>query len=538
MDNANITYPTPAPMPEETPKPKKGFPLLLVLIIGGVALIAVAVLLFFLLSGSSSGKFAVPEGNSIQWDVNDDDQMAFLFNGETIVKVDDDLTAKMSVSSVRTDYNRRYAVFMTEGEYSDTDDYVYGDLYVVQQEKYVKAADEVKQFVLSPFGSSCFYVTDDELYYAMLSDPSKAVKVDSEVTGITCVSPDGKTVVYVKTVEAKDGEEENEDADEPLYECYVSIEGAKGTKYEKKNAEVIAVSDGGSYVYYSKDDKFYVNDTKLADKEDLSSLLQDYYGFMLAFNRDGSQVLYTATNSDGKTKVYISDHAGEKNVVASGSLGALLTPTGASGFAAIHGFFVYNNTESLAECAVSVFELDDSGDLETNYYYLPNTLGDSEKISTLKNADNVMMLEDGKTVLYIKSGSLRMVNIQQPAAAPIEFSGTTEDIVSFDSTMDGECIYVLDEDGELYYVNNKERLTRIKPDVSNFTVTADGRVYFVNEDDDLYYATPNGESTKIASEVSGDTLIHHEYADVTTIEIDGTLGVLKEGKFNKKFVLN
>lgn len=534
MDNANITYPTPAPTPEAAPQPKKRFPLLLVLIIGGVALIAVAVLLFFLLSGSSSGKYAVPEANSIQWDVNDDDQMTFLFNGETIINIDDDLTAKMAVSSIKTDYNKRYALFVTDGEYSDTDDYVYGDLYLVQQEKYVKIADEVKQFMLSPFGSSFFYVTDDELYYAMLSDPSKAVKVDSEVSGITCVSPDGKTVAYVKTTESKGGDDE----EETLVECYVSTDGAKGTKYEKKDSRIIAISDGGSYVYYFKDDKFYVNDTKLSDIESLSHKVQEYYGFVLAFNRDGSQILFTATNDDGKAKVYISDHAGEKNSVASGSVGAVITPADSIGYTAIHGLFVYNNTESLAQTALAVFAMDeDTDDLETNYYYLPNTKGDSVKISALKNAKNLMMLEDGKTVLYLKSGRLRMLNIQQPEAIPLEFSGAEEDIVSYDCTLDGECIYVLDDDGELYFVNNKERMTRIKSDVTEFTVTVDGRVYFVT-DDDLYIATPNGESTKIASEVSGDTLTYHVYADVATIEIDGTLGVLKDGKFNKKFVLN
>lgn len=524
------------PVPENEAKPKKGFPLLPVLIGGGIVLIAAIVALVIWLTGSESYQFNVPEGNHIQWAINDDDQMVFLFNGDKTVKIDDKLTAEMSDSSIRTDYNRLYAIWMTEGEYSDAGDYVYGDLYVVNQEKYVKAADEVQSFDLSPFGSTYVYLTDGDLYFGQLSDPGKATKLDSEVSQIICVSPDGNTVAYAKTVKVTDGEEDEETEQT---EYYLSVEGAKGTKYEKKGAEIIAVSDGGNYVYYYKDAKFYVNDTKLADTEDLSSVFQSYFGLLLAFNRDGSQVMYSALNSEDKTKVYLSDHAGDKKAVANGSLGMLLTPEESSSYSFKAGFFVYNNTESFAQTAVLVAESNaDTGDLDYNYYYLTNTQGDAEKISVLKNADDLKMLRDGSTVMYIKSGNLRSINIHQPSSEPIEFVGSEEDIVSYGCTPDGKCIYVLDEDNNLYYVNNTTTMTRIKYDVINYVVTADGRVYFVNEDNELYYATPNGDCTKVASDVDSDSLAYDVYADVATIEIDGTFGVLNEERFTKIFVLN
>lgn len=522
MDNENVVQANPAAAE------KKPNQIIRYAIMGVIGLIVLAVVIS-IIGALIPDKFAIRDGNSINWALSDEDQLVFVFNGKKMVEISDDLTEEIdhyeSYYYVDTDYNQKYALFRTKTETDDDGEMEYGDLYVVNSKKYEKVAEEVSTYSLSSFGDTFLYIIDGDLYYGKLSNPTKASKIDTDVAGVSSVSPDGKAFAYYKYNEKKVEDEDGEEETKNVTEYYISTNGKKGEKFNKKDASDVMISDGAKYVYYVKDEKLYVNDTKIADSEEIETVM---------FNRDGSQILYSlAKRSDSdddeatETKTYLIVKAGDKVAVGNGDLNGVICPVGAYGYSS--GY--YYNTASFAKCAVS---LSDDGD--TVYYYLKNVKGGVEKISALKNASSLELLDDGKTVLYTKSGNLRSINIRKPGSDPVEYTGSEEDVSSFDCTTDGKDIYVRDTDGTLYYVKSKTKMKKIKDDVSSYRVTDDGKVYFLNDDDELYLANKSDNAKRVVSDVT--SLSYNYLADVVTVKADGQYGVVNGKKFKKLFVLN
>ena len=502
MDNENV-------MTQKAPNANK---IIRYAILGVIAVVALA-LVISIVTALIPGKFEVRDGNSITWKMNDDDQLVFLFNGKKVVELSDDTTAEVNVNSISTDYNQQYAIFVTQGDEDDKG----GELYVVNSKKAVKVKGEVTDVSLSSFGSSFLFIADGDLYYGQLKNPTKVTKVDSDVSGITSVSPNGKAFAYEKV---------DEDEEEVKTEYFISTNGKKGEKFGKKNADVVNVSDGAKYVYYTKDAKFYVNDSKICDVDKLA-------GMVLIFNRDGSQVIYSAKNDDGDVKTYFASKAKEKNAVASGSLYGIISPEGSANVAYNGAIFVYYNTSSFAKCALGVEDEDKDGNSVVQYYYLKNTKGGAEKISAMKNADDIVMLEDGKTVLFTKNGDLKQIKISKPGSEPKGYTGAEEDVSSFLATADGKHIYVKDTDGTLYYVKSASKMKKIEEDVVRYVVTEDGKVYFVNEDEEVHLANKTDKSKRVVADF--EAWSYDALSGVLTVEADGEFGTVNGKKFKKLF---
>ena len=341
MDNENV-------MTNTAPSANK---IIRYAILGVIALVALA-LVISIITALIPAKFEIRDNNSITWTMNDDDQMVFLFNGKKVVELSDDLTEDLNADSIQTDYNQNYAVFLAANDDKDAKG---GILYVVNNKKAVKVKDEVTDVVLSAFGSSFLFISDGDLYYGQLKNPTKATKVDKDVDDITSISPNGKAFAYEKV-----------DEDDDKTEYYISKNGKAGEKFGKKKADIVSISDGAKYVYYTKDEKFYANDTKICD-------LEDFAGMAMIFNADGSQMIYSAKNDKGDVKTYILAKAKDKNAITGGSLYGIVCPEGAANVSYNGAICVYYNTSTLAKCALGV---SDEGDIQ--YYYLKNTKGKAE----------------------------------------------------------------------------------------------------------------------------------------------------------------
>ena len=497
MDNENV-------MTNTAPSANK---IIRYAILGVIALVALA-LVISIITALIPAKFEIRDNNSITWTMNDDDQMVFLFNGKKVVELSDDLTKDLNADSIQTDYNQNYAVFLAA---DDDEDAKGGILYVVNNKKAVKVKEEVTDVTLSAFGSSFLFISDGDLYYGQLKNPTKAAKVDKDVDDITSFSPNGKAFAYEKV-------------DEDKTEYYISTNGKAGEKFGKKKADIVAISDGAKYVYYTKDAKFYVNDTKLSDVEKLVGM-----GSMI-FNRDGSQIIFTASNDKGEPKAYLVAKAKDKNDIVNGMGVAILCPEGA---AASSFNYTYYNTSTLAKCALGVVEVDEKEGYELQVYYLKNVKGDSAKISDLKNLDDFHMLEDGKTVLFTKSGNLKQIQINKPNSEPKEYEGAEEDIASFKATADGKAIYVKDTDGTLYYVKSTSKMQKIEEDIKSYYVTDSGAVYFVDEDEELRYANKSDKTKRVVSDV--EDVSYDVLSGVMTVKADDKFGTVNGKKFKKLF---
>ena len=483
-------------------------------IIGVIAIVALA-LVISIVSALLPGKFDTRAENSLDWAVNDDGKMVFVFNGKKTVQLSDDITEELEMNygyyyGISTNYNRDYAVVRTEGKENKDGEYKYGDLYVVNSKKYQKVADEVSEYQLSAFGETLVYISDGDLYVVQLSKPTKAKKIDSDIDGISAISPDGKSFAYY-TIDEKESDDEEVTVE---YDYFISKNNKKGEKFNKKDSEIFALSNGAKYVYYTKGDKVFVNDSKLADEKDMS----DYY----SFNRDGSQMIYSAKNSKGEYKTYIVNKAGEKVTIGNGNFGDVLAPTGT------YRSYCYN-VASFAKCAIRVSDGDDSV-----YYYLKNVKSAGTKISALKNASNVQMLDDATTVLFTKKGDLRSINITKPTSDPKTYEGFEEDVSYFDVSSDGKYLYVVDTDYNMYFVKSTKKAVKIAEDVNGFIVMNNGATYFLNDDDEFCYVKGTSK-VKVVTDELDNVADYDVHSNVMTIISEDQYGVVNGAKFKKLF---
>lgn len=527
MDTQNVVN-TPA-------KPAINYQKIFRLVAIAIVAVIVIALVVSIIVALIPGKFKTSGKNYILPIPNDDGEYSLIFNGKEPVVLDEDLSKKISGSSAFAyDYENKYAFVIAEAENEsdeeideeiDEDDKISNEFYVISSKGAQKIADDVAEYELSAFGNKIYFINDEgDLYVGKVSDAKKAEKIDDEVDSIVAVSPDGNTFVYAKVSVEEDEEEE------PKIETeyFISKNSKKGEKYDNSK-DIIAISNNAKYVYYSKtndedETSYYVNDTKLAGKD--KSLGNIY------FNRDGSQALINVFDKEnGETTCYLVEKAKEPVKITKDNCYGILAPSGASGYSA--GTDAVYNTSTFAKCALRMVEVDyETWDYSSSYYYLKNTKGENEKLSDMNNANQTMMLDDGKTVLFISSkGKLKSADITKPTKEATEYK-SNNDIVAFSGTSDGEHIYVIDEDENLGYVKNKNSMKKVASDVnaiggeatsgfvaSSFTVTDDGKVYYVNEDGDFYRAGSSGNPKKIGSDAEA-VFSHAASGDVILVTED------------------
>lgn len=507
MDNENVVNTTPA----SSPNYQKIFKLV------GLGIVAVILLalVISIIGALIPEKFETSGKNYIDIEQNDDGEYVLIFSGKKPVTLDSDLSDKIeSQYDISSDYENKYAFVLVESEEESDDEEEASsessELYAITSKGAKVVAEDVETYMLSSLGDTLLYITyEGDLYVGEVSKPDKAKKIDSDVSFINALSPDGSAFAYTCY---------DEDAEEPEAEVFISENGKKGEKFGKKDSTVIGISDGAKYIYYTKtndegESSFYVNDTKLAGED-------DSVGSAYAFNRDGSQLIFSVTDDKDKTKTYIVNKAKDKAEIEEGSLENILTPSGAIGYS---GSFPACNVSSFAKCAVMIGE---------NYYYLKNVKGDAEKLGELKNADSVKLLDDGETVIFIKNGSLRTCDITKPSKAATEYE-SEDDIVGFTCTSDGEDIFVRDENDTLYYVKGKSNMKKIAEDVSRARAVKGGKVYFINEDDELFYAKKSGSSKKVIDDVAG--IYYYEEADDVFTKTEDTYYSVSGKKAKKIF---
>lgn len=451
-------------------------------IIGIIAVIALAIVIS-VIGALIPDKFQDHGKNYVDAQLNEDGEAMFIFNGKKPVKLDEEITS--DVAELLVDYKQEYSFVRTAS----------GELHVITSKGVESVAEDVDDVALSAYGDLLIYLTDDgDLYVGEVSKADKAKKIDSDVDDISAVSPDGSAFVYTQVSEGEDDEEDKT-------ELFISKKGKKGEKFDKKDAEIFAISDGAKYVYYENEKGYYVNDTKLADAEDSFE--------PGCLNRDGSQLIFTVAavkdDEESETKTYFINKAKEKVSLAKESYYDVICPSGS--FSSIGGIELYN-VSSLTGCAIGI------GD---NYYYLKNKKGDTEKISDLKSASYITMLDDGETVLFIKNDSLRSLNVTKPSKNATEYD-FDEDISSFRCTPDGEHIYVRDTDSTLYYVKSEKKLKKIDDDVNSFTVVKGGKVYFMSDDNEAFYANKS-DSVKKISGIGGDASYFSYYQEADDLYV-------------------
>jgi hypothetical protein len=338
-------------------------------------------------------------------------------------------------------------------------------LYIVT-DKITLIADEVADCQISASGDGIAFTkkngSDSETSELCLWRNGKVVTVtDAYVAdGSYVISPDGKVVASTLL---------NDDEREGFYYNGEIISLGK-------DIVPTAISNDAKYVYYEKEDSFYVQKGAEEDtKNKLGENVNDYY-----FNLDLSQVVYSSNG-----KAYLSRNGGYKEILAS-DISSFLLPSDTVYDGSIIGVADFSDT----------FYINDSQEIA----YIDGKYG-ADVI--LESVHNPQLANDGKTIHYLKDESIYKINGKIKYANMNEI--VEEDVADFLATSDGASVYYATTDEELYYQKGTQKPVFVGDDPTNgfrnWTLYRDNSLLFIN-DDKLYIAT--GKKVEAVTEVEDE----------------------------------
>jgi len=425
----------------------------------GIAAVAVAAVIVIVLlvnligglfsgGGGGGGSSASYSANAIHI-VGIDDECAIYAGTKEIDKVD-------NVSYLEYSIDGSIAAFLED----DT-------LYVCDGKKLTEVDEGVTDFYLSASGSVIAYTNDEyEVYYYNVSKGGKATKVgegeDDVILGIP--APDGSVILFASRDD--DGE----------IEGFLSKNG-KEAESIGDDIVPLAVSNGGSYIYYVKkksdgDMSLYVSKGKDEVRLEKSYTMNN----SIWLNSDGSQLLYC---NDGNT--YLSVKGGESDKVMSGTLYGIVTPDHAATGIYRNGVYYTTYSDLRGRCYMTY----SSG---MDLYYVDNK-GKSTKI--VSGCDDYTLSANGKSLIYLKKGDL--VKVEDVTKGK---NGKTTDLTdegeidSFCALPNLSAVYYAIED-ELYYQKGTGKAVEVGDDVDYYFLAADNSVCYILSDDELH--TSNGK---------------------------------------------
>ncbi len=359
----------------------------------------------------------------------------------------------------------------------DTDSYYGGTLYIADSSGIKQVADEVSYITMSASGNGVAFVQDvvGDLGTLCLYKNGKTTTISEDVGlgGLITISPDGNTVAYAVL----------DDIDYEYIGYYFDGENHK----LGRDIYPVAVSDGARYLYYMKNGKLYV---QKGDNEDSRVNLGDF-GSVKAFNKDLSQVIFSNGNGE---RSYISRKGGEKERL-SGRISYILSPVGAMAKGYVLGISSFANTYYITNDD-SVYRID----------------GKFESTKILSNVTDPQLAVDGKTIIYQDYDCIKKLDGSKDKAKGIEL--VERDVIAFIATYNGDAIYYLTQDDELYYQKGKGNPVLIDDDVyavdlmgyytdssQLFTLYKGNKLFYV-KDGELYVST-NGKKGRTVSGIDG-----------------------------------
>jgi hypothetical protein len=366
-----------------------------------------------------------------------------------------------------------------------------GNLWYVSASGNFKIDEDVYAYKLSDSGNGIIYLTDYDynndkatLYLYDITS-KKREKISDEVlyygngnNFTATISPDGKSVSYTTFTD--------EYADDSV--GYVKINGG-ATKELGKNIYVVAISDGGKYIYYLKNSSnstaLYVksgkNETKLvSDFSNSSSLI---------LNKDYSQIIF---NNDGKA--YISKNAKDKEKINNSEINYLILPQypqftfsrESGAYIYVYGVHSFENTYANAG---------------SQTFYIDNKL-EFTRISGANSAYDRVISADGKKMYYItSSNNLKVFNSTDKDEKE---ENIAEDVIRFVITKDEKTIYYVNTDYELWGKKGNKKAEKIADDVSEYYLALSpnsNKLFFLADYGnygELYYSNNGGKKIKVA----------------------------------------
>lgn len=327
-------------------------------------------------------------------------------------------------------------------------------LYLFDGKKFTKVADEVDSYILSFDGKTIAYLDNDDALYVYKN--GKSQEVSEDVYSLTALSPDGKAVGYIKY---------KDDTRRGYY--------WDGKEHDLgKNILPRAFSKGGRLVYYTNaDDKLYVQSGENSEsKTRLLESISDYY-----LNQDGTQFI----GYDG-TKTYFSENGRERTDVGKGQFRPLTAMSGVKDSIYIGWSSFKNNLYT-----------------QSNAVYKLNGKLEMDKI--VSSTEDLLLLNDGKTISYIRNYKLYICNTAAGTPAPKQLAS---DVYDYIPSRNGKLFLYETRDDETFTVTSGGKSQKILDDtVKDWAWGGDSGFVFLL--DEVLYFTSGGKGTKVSG-VKGD----------------------------------
>lgn len=444
---------------------KKGGLPVKILIPAAAAAMVVVVLLAVLLLGGKKSSGAMGHAK---------DMLGYNYNTECFYNLSGQSEDADDVYSSYTSGNSETTIYITDEREL---------FYIDNKFNEVSIADEVYNVWMGLTGENFVYAVDDNddyydtTLYLYNVKSKKSTKIDTGVYASSiCVSPSGKTVAYLKNYEGY--------TDNTLY---LSVGGKDPVKVDKDGCFPIAVSDNGkNFFYRNSDDKLYYYNGKDSEK------IETNVSGTFFVNSTVSELLF---DKNGKT-YYYTPKMKEPLKVAGDSIDDLVQPGGAE---TRSNPLCYTYTGQAYVFGVDSFK----GGVFTadGYLYWLNDKGtDAVKIVNSSYLDSYQLSEDGKSLLYIRSGELCKISKFNE-----DMKSTTlyddEYLTHFVASGDLSKIYLITDEDELYYYKSQKKIEKISNDFTydydNIAYSESQKKIFYIEDDDLYSATTSSKSKTV-----------------------------------------
>lgn len=361
----------------------------------------------------------------------------------------------------------------------------YSLYYINENMEPVLVAEDVNNVKMALSGDYFAYTVaegeftffDGILYlYDVKRDKSTKISKDVHTVDI-CISPDGRTVAYMKDYEGLD--------DNTLYICTL---GKDEKKVDKDGCFPVAISDDGKYFYYANfNDKLYCYDGKETEK--IATDVSGYYWF----NSTMTEVLFI---QKGKT-YYYNPKMEEAVMVCNSEIESVVVPNEET---AVMPGCCTSHAHLVGKISLKGSVLENDGTM----YWLNNNGTDTVKIGS--NIYDYQLSADGKSLLFMKGFKLYKINkLNEKMEEKLLYDEMLE---GFAASADLSKIYIITADSELCYLKGNQKTERISNDFSIYNNgisynEAYGKVFYT-EDNDLYCADTNGKSKeKIAEDVVG-----------------------------------
>lgn len=345
-----------------------------------------------------------------------------------------------------------------------------GSLYYSNGKTLTDVSDNVISLQMAYQSGSVVFLTEgDDFRSLYLYTGSNQKLIADHVTDSYCISPDGETVGY--SVQMDSG----------TVVGYLYTKGSTISLGE--NNVPYAVADDAKILYLLKTSEYETALHVQKGPDTTESRKLTVSPSRVFFNSTLSEIVFTEQDV-----TYLSADGGEKNVIAEMGDASMLLPYGcpymelsrAPFSATIYGLKSFKN--SFIHCSNSIF-------------YISKRMKSTRVVSDF---DQIYLADNGKTLLYLKSGKIRSFNGTQPDAV---HDLLVENVYSFAITADGEAIYYISGDYTLIYLKlgASPVILAETPDVSNlygkYIFKGDQLVYVIGKD--AYIA--KGEQIKVAA---------------------------------------